>query len=480
MVSAKALRLHRILWWGAGLTLLIFGISGLSHTLMTWVTPQAAVFFPPSLPGSPAGMETIPKILARAGIRKAIQVKVVPFAGTGALQVKEEALKPCRYFDLETAEEIPDGDLRYARWLASYYFKKPETQILQSEFQTEFDKYYPWVNRLLPIYKLRFDSGLVAYIHTETSSLATVGSELKNFQQNLFLNLHNFAWLENFFWGRFWLMALLVTSLLGMSASGLMLLLQFKHRRKMESSRRRHRILAYVLVLPLLGFTVSGLGRLLMNNFGGTERKPQLPEAEIFDYAKMSALPADFHIHGPFSSISLIRYQNQYYFRLAKAGGKQEEHVHVEKKFSGTPGEKEDRILTVRGEISGILDVELARARLKQVWPQAEILSEKKIVSFGPYYDFRNKRLPVWQFELASPAPALVYVDPATGVIVDQLRGVDKAEALLFGTIHKWNAVVPWIGRTARDVLILLVLLGAFVLMALGVRLAVKRRRAGS
>lgn len=444
---------------------------------MTWSTPQAAVFFPPSMPMTPPGIGHIPQILQNAGIQKTIYIKIVPFEGKAALQVTEEALKVRRYFDLETQEEIPDGDLRYARWLASYYFKTSEEKIVKSEFQTDFDKSYPWVNRLLPIFKLRFDSGVVAYIHTETSSLATVGTDLKTLQQKLFLNLHSFEWLENTSWLRFGIMVVLVGSLLTMCLSGLVLLWQLRHRRKMETQRRWHRWGAYVVVLPLIGFTFSGLGRLSMNHFGGPGRGPLLREPFTLDYSKMAALKEDFHVHGPFSSISLVTYQNEYYFRFAKAGGKQEEHVHVDKKFSGTPGEKSDRILKVSGEAAEVTDVDLARFDLKRVFPEAKLLSEEIVQSYGPYYDFRNKRLPVWQFTLEDSGVELVFVDPATGVIVDQLRRTDKAEALLFGVFHKWNAIVPWIGRTPRDILIFLTLVCSFVVMFFGVRLAVKRKK---
>ena len=70
-----------------------------------------------------------------------------------------------------------------------------------------------------------------------------------------------------------------------------------------------------------------------------------------------------------------------------------------------------------------------------------------------------------------------VYVDPATGIIVDRLNSIDKAEALLFGTIHKWNAVVPWMGRLTRDLFIGAVLLAALSLMGVGMYLMVSKKR---
>ncbi|MFM6928928.1 MAG: hypothetical protein ACKOX6_10725, partial [Bdellovibrio sp.] len=109
---------------------------------------------------------------------------------------------------------------------------------------------------------------------------------------------------------------------------------------------------------------------------------------------------------------------------------------------------------------------------------QARVESKKIVQSFGPFYDFRNKRLPVWQFELDNAKEKMVFVDPATGIIVDRLSDADKFEGLAFGVIHKWNAIVPWVGRLTRDILIAIVLLAAFALTGLGVYMYRQQKKA--
>lgn len=474
----RTLQVHRFLLWSAGATVLIYGISGLSHTIMTWTTPQAPVFFPPTLSQSPEGLYNIPEILRKADVHAASTIKVIPFDGQAVLQVTENPLQARRYFDLTTKTEIADGDLRQARWLASYYFKKNPTEIKQVEFQNQFDKSYPWVNRLLPVYKVHFDSGMVAYVHTEAAALAAVGTELKTFQQNIFVNLHSFEWLRGIPWLRFVVMLVLVGSLFSTTVAGLILLWQLKHKRRIDRRRKWHRNLAFVVVIPLIGFSATGIARLAMNDFSESKRGPLVKDPQTLDFSKFSEWKSEIHAHGKFSSVSLVSAREKYYLRFAKAGGKQEEHVHSDKKFQGTPQEVGDQIYDLSGAEAGFGDAELTQNEVVKMWPQAKVQSQEMVQSFGPFYDFRNKRLPVWQFELDNANDKMVFVDPATGIIVDRLSNADKIEGLAFGTIHKWNAVVPWVGRTTRDIMMVIVLLAAFALTGLGVYMYRQQKKA--
>jgi hypothetical protein len=137
-----------------------------------------------------------------------------------------------------------------------------------------------------------------------------------------------------------------------------------------------------------------------------------------------------------------------------------------------------DQIYDLSGAEAGFGDAELTQNEVVKMWPQAKVQSQKMVQSFGPFYDFRNKRLPVWQFELDNANDKMVFVDPATGIIVDRLSNADKIEGLAFGTIHKWNAVVPWVGRTTRDIMIVIVLLAAFALTGLGVYMYRQQKKA--
>jgi hypothetical protein len=85
------------------------------------------------------------------------------------------------------------------------------------------------------------------------------------------------------------------------------------------------------------------------------------------------------------------------------------------------------------------------------------------ITRFGPDYDFRNKRLPVWRIDYGAPLNTSIFIDTATGTLVDRLDDWQKPERYVFSFIHKWNFLFP-LGRVGLNAVV-----GAFAiaLMAL-------------
>jgi hypothetical protein len=84
------------------------------------------------------------------------------------------------------------------------------------------------------------------------------------------------------------------------------------------------------------------------------------------------------------------------------------------------------------------------------------------VTRFGPDYDFRNKRLPVWRIDYGAPVNATLFVDTATGVLADRTENWQKPERYLFSFIHKWNFLFP-IGKVGLNAVV-----GSFMLALLG------------
>ena len=114
----------------------------------------------------------------------------------------------------------------------------------------------------------------------------------------------------------------------------------------------------------------------------------------------------------------------------------------------------------------------------RQFRPKAKIERVERITRFGPDYDFRNKRLPVWKVSLADPAGTQLFVDPATGVLVDQSRAIDRAERWSFSILHKWNHLTGITGRAGRDALMVATLMLALFAAVLGGIMLIRRGRA--
>ncbi|CAM5223992.1 hypothetical protein [Alishewanella longhuensis] len=80
--------------------------------------------------------------------------------------------------------------------------------------------------------------------------------------------------------------------------------------------------------------------------------------------------------------------------------------------------------------------------------PASAITQQQLISRLAQIYDFRNKRLPVWQLDYAS---GRVFVDTLTGQLIEQQHSSSKWERYSFSFIHKWGILQPLLGRDGRD-----------------------------
>src|SRR5690606_35834089 len=128
--ARSGVRWHRTLSWVGALTLVVFGLSGLSHPLMTWFGPQQAAFFPSQGAFSGDDMRAVATVLAANGIVQAQLIKVIPTSQGNLLQVSEQDGRERRYFSLGSVEELTGFDRQQGEWLARYYTGQAQTPIL--------------------------------------------------------------------------------------------------------------------------------------------------------------------------------------------------------------------------------------------------------------------------------------------------------------------------------------------------------------
>ena len=108
--------------------------------------------------------------------------------------------------------------------------------------------------------------------------------------------------------------------------------------------------------------------------------------------------------------------------------------------------------------------------------PRQAIESVELVTRFGPEYDFRNKRLPVWRLNYGAPVQASVFVDTATGVLADISPDAAKAERWSFSYLHKWNFLSVWGRQVHNGVVSGFVLAILLMFGVLGLRMAYKGR----
>ncbi|RJG41876.1 PepSY domain-containing protein [Motilimonas pumila] len=502
-LKAGAIRWHGKWAWLAFAALIIWAASGLLHPLLSWTGPKLAKFFPPSAKASAQQINQIPVILAKQQIEQALLVKLMPTQQGMTLQITESADQPRRYFDLSSGEEMPNYDRQQAKWLASYYTGRPEQEVLSTELITAFNDDYPWVNRLLPVYQVKFvgDDGLRVFVYTETNAQAGISNHYKARVQSWFRALHTWNWLQQLEYARVVIIALMMLALLAMTVTGISMLVMLKRSKKAPWQNTAHHWLAYIVCLPLLFFSFSGLYHLLQYATGDNVRGMRMAKPLTWDNQGLLASPVAEHASQQLAlnGVSLLRDdQGQLMYRLnlaksrdnsAKKGGHHHHHgKHQEQATAPSRQAIYDGIVVSdpavyisaeNGKQMPFNDKALAIALAQQhLGLSADKLSEAKLITrFGMHYDFRNKRLPVWQLSYDTPEGDWVFVDPATGILVDRLNNQARFEGYSFSFLHKWNFLRPIMERTSRDIVMSVTLAVAMMFALFGVVIKLKRRK---
>lgn len=483
-----SIKLHRLLAILGGTGLLLWGGSGLLHPIMTTWGPQQAVFYPPSHPVDLAGVRPIHETLAEAGVTQAAAVRIVPGENGSLLQVTEDPQTPRRYFRLEDGAELANYDEAHAVFLARHY-TRATAPVRAVEWIHDFTPSYPWVNRLLPVYKVTFDrpDDLAIYVYTETNAAAGVDNRFKAVLQTGFRWFHTWSWFPaQADWARVILMGLFVGSLLALAVTGIAMIALIRRKARAPGMRGWHRIAGYAAALPLLMFASSGLFHLIQ--YAATPPVKNLTLSPPITLAgvtfpiqdQWAELSAGLNI----STVSIIEdAEGRLLYRLGLApprrGGPETPSEIRNARFdgvgrsgpalyidaaTGAPFEDGDREIALQlGErFTGISRSAIHNAEL--------------VTRFGPQYDFRNKRLPVWRLDYDAPVNATIFVDTTSGVLADRTPDHAKPEQWSFSYLHKWNFLFP-LGREAQNLIVSLVVLFCLVLMGgIGLMLDLRRR----
>lgn len=493
---------HQWLALVGSISLLIWGLSGLTHIWLVLFGPQQAVFMPPTRPVVLAGTRPVAETLAAAGITRAISVRTVPGPDATLYQVTTTPLGERRYFEPATGKELAGQDSRQAEFLARHYLNEARP-VADTALQTSFDDDYPWVNRQLPVWRVHFagNDGLVAYVHTESGTLAAVNNNNKVMQQRVFRWLHDWDWVPTRLdWLRVIVITIFVGSLAALAVTGVMMLVTIRRAKRLPGAKGWHRITGYVLALPLLMFSTSGIYHLVQFALEPPQSQLRLPqpldlangrypiERDWGSVAQGRTVRALSLIEGP---------KGQPLYRLdlgapaaAATGGEHDHGRHGDAppttageirkaRFDGVQaGGPPLYVDAATGKPLPLADRDLALAVARRfAGPDAPVTRASLVTRFGADYDFRNKRLPVWQVDFGAPANASLFVDPATGILADRVANWQKPERWFFSLIHKWNFLFP-LGKLTLNGVVGVVVSALVLLMAgIGLWLDLRRRK---
>ncbi len=489
MMRILSIKLHRLLAIFGGIGLLLWGGSGLLHPIITTWGPQQAVFFPPSHPVDLTGVRPINETLAGAGIAEAAAIRIVPGDNESLLQVTEDPQAPRRYFRLHDGAELINHDAAHAVFLARHY-TRAEAPVRTVEWIDDFTPNYPPVNRLLPVYKVTFDrkDNLSIYIYTETNAAAGLDNNFKSVLQTGFRWFHTWSWFpKEAEWARVILVALFVGSLLALAVTGGAMIVLIRRKARAPGIRGWHRIAGYAAALPLLMFTSSGLFHLI-------QHAATPPVKNLTLSPPVSLEGVTFPIHDQWtdlsvgldvSTVSIIEdADGRLLYRLGIApprrGGPETPSEIRNARFDGV--ERTGPALYIDASTGALFedgDREIALQlgeRFTGVSREA-IQNAELVTRFGPDYDFRNKRLPVWRLDYGAPINATIFVDTTSGVLADRTPDHAKAEQWSFSYLHKWNFLHP-LGREAQNIIVSFAVVFCLIFMAgIGLTLDLRRRR---
>lgn len=455
---SRARQLHRALAWIAAVTAVVWATSGAFHPLIVAIGPKPVAFQPPRASFEAAALRAPAELLAKAGIPEASQLRYVAVDGRPALQVLPVGEGERRYLDAASGEPIAGADQARAIALARHYSGEQTAAVRETRLVEHFDRDYPWINRLLPVWAVAFEgeAGVRVYVDTGGDRLGTLSGASKRFWQGLFQTLHSLSFIEVPYL-RPAAVGLMVGVLLATAVFGSALLLRRGGR---QLGRRFHRRLAWVALLPALLFPATGLFKLLVGQL--PYAPPPTPPPIVA--SSLTSLPFAAGDGALLEAVAVPLRDSAPVWRVAAAQG-------------------EDSLIRLRAADGSAIDGDdglLARRIASTVFgqpltePLAEPLTELR--RFDRDYGFANKRLPVWK--AAGPDGRDWYFETRSGLVAAQIGGLPQLQAQLFDLLHKgqlFNRLGLSLGQ--RD-LLMSTLAGIVVLTALFGLLLRSRRRA--
>jgi len=197
--TRKIRKFHRTLGIVFALSLLASAGSGVLHNIMSRrqsPPPKAR----PSGKIDPSQIKvTIPeayaRLLSHGEAFDAVSVRSISGFPWYQFLIRDKE-KPY-YVNAVTGEADENADEQYAEEIASGYLGG--TKVQRTDFLTQFNSEYINIFRILPVYRFdaNDDKGTRLYVSTMTGSVTRDTNNRKQFEANVFSNVHKFMFIKN-------------------------------------------------------------------------------------------------------------------------------------------------------------------------------------------------------------------------------------------------------------------------------------------
>lgn len=485
----KIYKWHRLIGIVTVVPVIFWTLSGLMHPFMAhWFKPKIAreVLMPQPIP--PNGVTLSPEqVLEKNRIEAVKQMRFVQMEGKVYYQVKTPN-QQLLYFDAQTGAELPNGDRRYAEYLARYFTDDQQATVKSVQFITEFTDEYKYINRLLPVWKISFDrpDGIDVYVETASSRMGTFNTYSRKIFLRVFDTFHNWSFVEAIGNNtvRVAVMIIFLGIIIASALSGLLIYGLFWKQFRSEPAprnrkgllRRYHRQIGIATAFVTLTFAGSGAyhvsRKLKPNLLPQMVVQPDIRSSELA--AQANFLPVD---RGNLINFSLAKIGEQIYYRLVLAG-KENGPAQVRYISAATGTDLPDAdIILAKELVKKFVQMEDMAAAGKAVsccetdsespQAQATLLDTETLTNFTKEYGFIFKRLPVVKLTYDTPQKTTYYVETATGHLAAKIENADRAEGISFAIFHKFF-LMDWAGKTIRDLVMMFSAFGVLVVSLSG------------
>lgn len=457
-------------WIGivACIGMVLWGLSGASHPLMSRLQPVPKQFMPPLVPVDLSQAVALPGLLKQQGITQFQHISLVQLDGQGYYRIAQTGA--VRYFSLIDGAERADGEQALAVNLANYYTGRNDPAMSAVEPVTQFEPDYHPVNRLLPVWRVAYTDGhgLRAYVETEQSRLATLVDDRRAFLTKVFQFGHNWSFLQSCSTLQLAVATLVLVLILASAVTGVVLYI--KQRKTAPFRLRRwslqwwHREFGIWVSLVILLLASTGLFHLWMSDI--QQRRPVISTVSASESAALSeaawaqvatgkVLKLDIYGRGStlFWQVIPLVAGEQALPSAQVAAMHQHDHTHTHH----AKGPAEPRLWLTRGqETTALTPAAYAKEWLTLMAGNTspDIQSVTWVTAFANEYGFVFKRLPVLKVQTAQAGQTRFYLEPATGILASTINDTDGLEGFVFAYLHKWS--FKSVSKDVRDGLAIL------------------------
>jgi len=473
---------HRRLGIIVLIPIILWTVSGTMHPLMAnWFRPNLAHQEPATPILSPENIKlSLNELLSLQHITTFSNFRIVLFDTSYYYQI-DFGKSGLRYFKADNGEELEHGDELYADQLARFYSGFTDS-IQQRYMLTHFDHQYKAINRLLPVYRIRFDKADI-YVDTRSDRLGTYNSTARKAFIWLFNNLHNWLFLEgigNILFRKVIMLTFLsiiwVTAISGLFVYGFMWkktkkLSKIKDKKPQHKLRKYHRTLGIAISVFMLTFAGSGSFHLLLVD------NTQQIDSDTYEHTQQiqqNRLIVDTKVllrkYGALTNLSVAQVGDQYFYQLY--GRNTKENIGTVRYINAHDGEEwknGDReyaiyLAGIYAQKDGLDAVSLAAEK------------PRKINTFNAEYGFINKRLPVWRVASNNQNDLRYYIETSTGILSSKVKPLDIIEGYSFAFLHKFHPVGFVLGNNIRDILLVLIALSICAVSILGLIMLIRKK----